>query len=179
MLRPVEHRRIIVTSPVCACSLRQDAGFGSPQLIASGTKRAQGDSGPTRPRQAKGFALWSAPARRRFVRRDASRLGKRRHVAALQMYKLEERALRALFHLWTRRRDGSGLAQFNFFTAPGVGGEGKADRADQQAAPSAACGFTVSPCRINQPCARPPHPMQAASQAFILIPRWGDGNRSR
>ena len=30
-----------------------------------------------------------------------------------------ERALRARFHLWIRRRDGSGLAQFNFFTASG------------------------------------------------------------
>ena len=35
-----------------------------------------------------------------------------------------ERALRARFHRWTRRWDGSGLARFNFFTAsgPGVGG---------------------------------------------------------
>jgi hypothetical protein len=37
---------------------------------------------------------------------------------------LVERALRARFHLWMRRRDGSGLAQFNFFTVSGVGGEG-------------------------------------------------------
>jgi len=44
------------------------------------------------PRHAKGLAPWSAPARRRFVRRDASRLGKRRHVAALQMYELQRKA---------------------------------------------------------------------------------------
>ena len=32
-----------------------------------------------------------------------------------------ERALRARFHLTIQRRDGSGLAQFNFFTASGPG----------------------------------------------------------
>ena len=32
-----------------------------------------------------------------------------------------ERALRARFHLWIRRRNGSGLVQFNFFTASGYG----------------------------------------------------------
>jgi len=41
--------------------------------------------------QADGLAPWSAPARRRFVKRDASRLGKRRHVAALQMRDAEHR----------------------------------------------------------------------------------------
>ena len=33
---------------------------------------------------------------------------------------LVERSLRARFHLWIRRRDGSGLAQLNFFTASGL-----------------------------------------------------------
>ena len=32
-----------------------------------------------------------------------------------------ERALRARFHLWIRRLEGSGFAQFNFFTASGAG----------------------------------------------------------
>ena len=35
---------------------------------------------------------------------------------------LVERALRARFRLWIRRRDGSGLAQLNFFTASGCQG---------------------------------------------------------
>ncbi len=35
-----------------------------------------------------------------------------------------ERALRARFHLWIRRRDGSGLAQFIFFTASKAEGRG-------------------------------------------------------
>ncbi len=38
-----------------------------------------------------------------------------------------KRALRARFHLWIRRRDGSGLAQFNVFTASGSEGCGVVD----------------------------------------------------
>ncbi len=44
-------------------------------------------------------------------------LGVRRSARATPV----ERALRARFHLWIRRREGAGLAQFNFFTASGVG----------------------------------------------------------
>ena len=89
-----EHCELLVTCPVRACWPRPQAAFGSP-----------------RPNAGEGRC-------EKNEKRLLPTLSVRRSARAT----LVERALRARFHLWIRRRDGSGLAQLNFFTASGVWG---------------------------------------------------------